>query len=320
MRPTPVSILRLLADARPRDEDELVRTLGIPRDELRREIDALSRMGVPIERDAGGAIRTAIPLDLLDDRAVRAALPAPLALEIVDACESTNALMAARAAAGAPSGSVLACEMQTAGRGRRGTAWLAPPGGALAFSVLWRLPRAGAALAGLPLAVGVACVRALERCGVRGVQLKWPNDIVFGGRKLGGILVEASPDGAGSAVVCGVGLNTRLPAGVRAAIAQPATDVAAACAHPPSRSALLAALLGELGAALERFASAGLEGFRDEWLRHHAHQGQPVELRLADARTVAGRALGIADDGALLIEHAGRVERFHSGEVSLRAA
>jgi BirA family biotin operon repressor/biotin-[acetyl-CoA-carboxylase] ligase len=107
---------------------------------------------------------------------------------------------------------------------------------------------------------------------------------------------------------------------MRAAIAQPVTDLAALSARPPSRGALLAALLDELAGAMQRFASDGFAAFRGDWLRHHAHQGADVTLRLADARIVAGRALGVAEDGALLVEHGGRVERFHAGEVSLRAA
>ncbi len=259
----------------------------------------------------------------MDAAALAAALRAaraPVLAEVVDTCGSTNAELLARAAAGAPSGTALACEIQTAGRGRRGRAWVAPAGGSLAFSLLWRMPRSGAALAGLSLAAGVACIRALERCGVPGVALKWPNDIVHADGKLGGILVEAIPGADGSAVVCGVGINTRLTAEARAAIGQPVTDVVTLATVPPSRTALLAALLVELAAAMQRFAAEGFAAFRDAWLARHAYQGEAVHVLLADARRVDGRAVGIAEDGALLVEHAGRVERFHSGEVSLRTA
>lgn len=261
--------------------------------------------------------------DRLDADALAAALRAsraPVLPEVVETCGSTNEELLARAAAGAPSGTALACETQTAGRGRRGRAWIAPPGGSLAFSLLWRMPRSGAALAGLSLAAGVACLRAMERCGVSGAALKWPNDIVHGGGKLGGILVEAVPGGEGSAVVCGVGINTRLTPDARAAIDQPVTDVATLAALPPSRTTLLAALLVELAATMERFALEGFAAFRDAWLARHAYQGEAVRVLLADARRVDGRAVGIDEDGALLVEHAGRVERFHSGEVSLRVA
>lgn len=319
MRPTPISLLRALTP----DRFVGAAALGLPPARFADLLDALAAAGIAVERDVAGAARLLQPVDLLDVRSIRATLDATDAgidLEIVDECGSTNADLAARAAAGAPSGIALACESQTAGRGRRGTAWIAPIGGALAFSLLWRFARPASSLAGLSLAVGVACVRALDRCGVRGVELKWPNDLVHAGRKLGGILVEAMPDAQGSAVVCGIGLNVRMPDAVARSIGQPVTDVASVAGAPPARGALLIALLVELAAALRRFAAEGFAPVRDEWLRAHAYQDRPVRLVLADARSIEGRAVGVADDGALLIERGGAVERYHSGEVSLRAA
>ncbi len=318
-RPTAVSLLRALASGGRAD----ARSFGVPVDEFESLAASLAAAGICLVRDADGALRPERTIDLLDRAAIAAALGAAdarIALEIVDECGSTNAELMARAAAGAPSGIALACESQTAGRGRRGNGWVAPIGGALAFSVLWRFAQPAAVLAGLSLAVGVASVRALGRCGVTGVELKWPNDLVHAGRKLGGILIEAAADAQGSAVVCGIGLNVRVPESIRRDIAQPVADVAGIAGTPPSRSALLAALLIELDAALRRFAADGFAAVRDEWLRAHAYQDRLVRLVLGDARSVEGRAVGVAEDGALLLERGGAIERYHSGEVSLRAA
>ncbi len=312
----------MLADGRPHAPGALAAALHVAPADLQVALEQLTTAGAALHRGADGTVRLDAPADLLDPAAIDAALAGsgtPVRLAIVEQCDSTNAVLMERAAHGLPHGSALACELQTAGRGRRGNAWIAPAGGALAFSLLWRMPRGGAALGGLSLAAGVACVRALERCGVRGATLKWPNDLVHAGRKLGGILVEATPDGAGAAVVCGVGVNTRLPEAIRARIAQPVTDVAAIAPAPPTRSALLAALLGELAGSLERFALHGFAAFRDDWLLRHAHQGMQVRVTLADARAAEGRAVGVDEQGALLVETATRIERFHSGEVSLRA-
>jgi BirA family transcriptional regulator, biotin operon repressor / biotin---[acetyl-CoA-carboxylase] ligase len=317
--PTAVALLRALIPAGRAD----AHSLGVPVDAFDALVDALRSAGVALDRDAGGGVRLQHPIDLLDGAAIARSLdasPARIALEIVDECGSTNADLMARAAAGAPSGIALVCESQTAGRGRRGSGWIAPIGGALAFSVLWRFARPAAALAGLSLAVGVACVRGLARCGVAGVGLKWPNDLVHGGRKLGGILIEAAPDAEGTAVVCGIGLNVRVPESIRRGIPQAVTDAAQIAGTPPSRSALLAALLIELDMAMRRFAADGFAAVRDEWLRAHAYQDRPVRLVLDDARSVEGRAVGVAEDGALLLERGGAIERYHAGEVSLRAA
>jgi BirA family biotin operon repressor/biotin-[acetyl-CoA-carboxylase] ligase len=323
MRPTSVPILRLLADGRFHLPDDLARACGAS---LVKVLDALRELeacGALLQPGAEGAVRLAEPVELLDAPAVQASLRSqqvPVALEVLDVCGSTNAELMARAESGAASGSAIACEVQTAGRGRRGTAWITPPGGALAFSLLWRMPQSGGALAGLSLAAGVACKRALDACGVPGAELKWPNDLLHDGRKLGGILVETAPARAGAAVVCGVGLNTRLNDAALGAIPQPATDVAALCTRPPSRTVLLGKLLAELAAVMQGFALHGFAPFRDEWLRHHAHQGRDVDVVLADARSIRGRVHGIADDGALLVEHGGGLEALHSGEVALRSA
>jgi BirA family biotin operon repressor/biotin-[acetyl-CoA-carboxylase] ligase len=184
---------------------------------------------------------------------------------------------------------------------------------------LWRFERAAAALSGLSLAVGVAVARALAALGVEGVQLKWPNDVLHAGRKLGGILVELQGVAAGpAAAVIGIGLNLRLPAGVRDAVAQPVTDIAEIAARVPARNELLAAALFELERVLDGFAAYGFAPLRAEWIARHAHQGRQVTLSSGAGRSLTGRATGVAEDGALLIETVGGVERCVSGELSLR--
>ena len=264
------------------------------------------------------------PLDPLDARALatRAArLVPPLSIEVLDECPSTSSVLLERSGAGAPSGSVVACEHQSAGRGRRGNPWVCAPGGSLAFSLLWRFDRGPAALAGLSLAVAVLSVRGLEREGISGVQVKWPNDLVHGGRKLGGILVEVSGEGAGpSAAVIGVGLNVRLDPAARERIGEPVSDLAACSRSLPTRTALLGALLESLAAGLAGFGRDGFAPFRDEWERRHAWQGRRVALSVAGRRVAEGEAVGIAEDGSLMLRSPRGVERFHSGELSLRPA
>ncbi|MFN4148820.1 MAG: biotin--[acetyl-CoA-carboxylase] ligase, partial [Rhodocyclaceae bacterium] len=129
-------------------------------------------------------------------------------VELLPECASTNALLLARAEAGAPSGTVVIAETQTAGRGRRGRAWHSTPGDSLTFSLLWRFAPATLPL-GLSLATGVAVTNALKKIGAGDTALKWPNDILKDGRKLAGILVELVPNVPHAAVI-GIGLNLRL--------------------------------------------------------------------------------------------------------------
>ena len=316
-------LLRLLSDAKMRSGSVLARELGATPAAVRLALRELESLGLGLVRVRGRGYRLAEPYDCLDAAAVRAQLGAQahlFRLELLDACASTNTLLLERARGGAPLGSVIACELQSAGRGRRGNSWQSGLGGSLTFSLLWRFAQGAAGLSGLSLAAGVAVARALAAAGVEDVQLKWPNDLLHAGRKLGGILIELHGDAAGpSAAVIGIGLNLRLPASLRDAIAQAVTDVASISNEVPQRNRLLAATLIELAQVLEQFAGHGFAPLRQEWTARHAHQGKAVTLSSGDGNKVAGRAAGVAEDGALLVETARGVERFVSGELSLRA-
>jgi len=323
MPPSCFDLLRLLSDARLHSGAALARDLGATPAAIQRALRELERLGLVLVRVPGRGFRLAERYDCLDAAAVGAQLGAQarhFQLELLDACVSTNTLLFERARGGAPSGSVLACELQSAGRGRRGKDWQSGLGGSLTFSLLWRFAQGAVGLAGLSLAAGVAVARALATAGGAEVQLKWPNDLLHAGRKLGGILIEAHGDSAGpSAAVIGIGLNLRLRAGVRDAIAQPVTDLAAIAKRAPQRNLLLAAILTELERVLADFSEQGFAPLREEWMARHAYQGRPVTLSSGDGRAMTGVAAGVAADGALLLQTARGLERVVSGELSLRA-
>jgi BirA family biotin operon repressor/biotin-[acetyl-CoA-carboxylase] ligase len=251
------------------------------------------------------------PLAITSIAAALGPLASRFDVDVLAECDSTNARLLVRAGAGAPSGLVVAAERQTAGRGRMGRQWHSAPGDSLTFSLLWRFP-AGTALSGLSLAVGVAVAETLQTMGIDKVALKWPNDVLLDGRKLGGILVElASP-----AVVIGVGLNLRLPAN----LTDDLRAVAAAVGRPIDRNELLARLLSGLFAVLETFAAGGFRSLRSRWTKLNAHADASVQILSEFAAPLVGRCLAVAEDGALLIETASGVQRVISGAVSLRSA
>jgi BirA family biotin operon repressor/biotin-[acetyl-CoA-carboxylase] ligase len=152
------------------------------------------------------------------------------------------------------------------------------------------------------------------------VALKWPNDILWRGRKLGGVLTELAGDALGpTAAVIGIGINVNLSEATRGAIGQPAADLAEASGAVPDRNRVLAAVLLELGRMLAGFEQDGFAPQRAEWQRRHAHQGARVTLTLPGGGTISGHARGVAEDGALLLETREGTRGFHSGEISLRA-
>ena len=232
-------------------------------------------------------------------------------------CDSTNSELMRRADRGAPSGTVIVADRQSAGRGRRGRSWLSSPEGSLTFSLLWRFTGNAARLSGLSLAVGVGLARALAKLGAEGVRLKWPNDVLLvqagDFAKLAGILVELSSDPRGTQAIIGIGLNLAPPAGD---LPQPASGLSAAGVQA-DRHDILSAILVELAGALDCFSAEGFAGLRDAWQGFHAWQGQPVHI-LGDEQALAGLCLGVDVDGALLLDSATGIERIFSGDVSLR--
>lgn len=230
------------------------------------------------------------------------------------ASTQTDALAAPPPAEGC---AVYLAERQHAGQGRRGRAWVSGEGN-LAMSVVRRLQRPIRALSGLSLAAGVAVAEALHALGVARVGLKWPNDVVADGRKLGGLLVDARADGEGSIAVVGIGLNVALPRDAGATIDQPWCDLAA-LGHPLARADVAVAVIASLAGALDAFDARGLEPFLARWSALDAYAGCAVRVLDGD-RVHAGTVLGIAVDGALRLQTGAGEQRLVGGELSLRPA
>jgi BirA family biotin operon repressor/biotin-[acetyl-CoA-carboxylase] ligase len=229
-------------------------------------------------------------------------------VDVVAECASTNTLLLARAEA-SPSGAVVVADRQTAGRGRLGRHWYAEPSASLTFSLLYKLPH-GAMPSGLSLAVGVGIAEALRGLGVDGVALKWPNDVLRKGKKLGGILIEMS----GAAVVIGIGLNLRLPDNLPDDVLAHAAAIDLAI----DRNVLLARLLAALHEVLDTFGRGGFAALRDRWSALNAYADMPVRVVAEFAAPIEGICMGADVDGALLLETVVCVQRILAGDVSLR--
>ena len=226
-------------------------------------------------------------------------------VEVVPVTGSTNADLLARAAGGEPEGAVLAAEQQSAGRGRLGRVWVSPPQAALTFSVLLRpalVPRAR--LGWLPLLAGVAVAAAVRDVAAVDAQLKWPNDVLAGPRKLAGILAEA----AGDAVVVGIGVNVstgpaELPPPGPGAL--PATSLRLEGSPSLDRTRLLAGILAGLERRYRTWSAVlgdtERSGLRAEYTRLCATLGRRVRVELPGGRALDGLAAGVDADGRLLL-------------------
>lgn len=320
------SLLRLLADGREHSGEDLAEKLQVSRAAVWKHIQALDDWGLEVHSAPRRGYRLAQALDLLDVERLRNDLDRAAegrvgSLRVELEVESTNSELLAAGAP--PDGSMAVClaEFQRAGRGRRGRRWIAPLGSGLCLSMSWHFREIPAQISSLALVIGVAAARALDRCGVADVELKWPNDLLIRGRKLGGILIEMRAEAGGPAfVVIGLGMNVRLSAKSRLQLEQEGALPADLCLGeypPPDRSRLATALVVESLTAIRQFETEGFGPFIADWRRRDALAGQPVTVSHATG-DVCGTAMGIADDGALLLDTPAGQLRQVSGEVSVR--
>lgn len=238
-----------------------------------------------------------------------------LAVEIHRVIGSTNDLVMDRLSS--PDCSLILCtaEMQTAGRGRRGRQWVSPFGRNIYLTIGRFVGRDIAGLGGLSQVVGIQVVDALRSAGVDNVGLKWPNDILLDGGKLGGILVELKPaERRGIGIAVGVGINLLLQEQDTASIDQPWRAVGP---ERVSRRALLVDISTRILAALERFNHEGFGPFASMWDNYNLYQGQEITI-IRGNETFTGTDNGVDVEGNLRLLTDDGEQLHHSGEVSMR--
>ncbi|ABO88462.1 TPA: bifunctional biotin--[acetyl-CoA-carboxylase] ligase/biotin operon repressor BirA [Aeromonas salmonicida] len=315
---TPIrqTLITLLSDGQFHSGEQLGEQLGISRAAVGKHMAALKELGLDLFSLTGKGYRLAVPMALYDQTQLQALAPmAPVhCFPVID---STNQYLLERVNQ-LQSGESCLAECQTAGRGRRGKPWVSPFGCQLILSMYWRLEQGMAAAMGLSLAVGVAVVQALESLGYPGVELKWPNDLYYQGRKLAGILVEMSGSaGASCNLVIGVGLNLAMPAREGERIDQAWSELRHIQPELVDRNLLAARMLGHLQQAMLTFEQQGLSHFVDDWNRLDHFAGRPVRLLMGE-QEIRGIARGIDDRGALRLETSEGIKFYLGGEISLR--
>jgi BirA family biotin operon repressor/biotin-[acetyl-CoA-carboxylase] ligase len=316
-----------LSDGAFHSGEELARVLGVSRSAVWKATGTLRRLGATVHAVRNRGYRLARASDPLDaakirDHLSREARARVRAVETMWSIASTNSALFARENPPVGASEVLLAEHQSAGRGRRGRTWLAPPGGAICLSMSWTFREVPPDIGALSLVVGVCALQALRDEGVAGATLKWPNDLLLAGRKLGGVLIELRAESTGPAsVVIGIGLNVALGAELLRKIAATglaATDLRAAGLTAPSRNSIAAALVSSCLRGLEGFEREGLKPFIEGWRAADALRGRPVLVSGADG-TARGLARGVDVHGALLIETPQGIRRFIAGDVTVRA-
>lgn len=302
---------------------ELSQQAGVGRSAIVGRIQALRALGYEIETTPHLGFRLLDTPDLLhaDDLVSRMEKSALIGREIhvFEETTSTNDIIEKFARDGVKEGVVVFAESQTRGRGRLGRKWVSPRGKGLWFSVLLRPELRPDETTRLTVASGTALRRAIEKQTALKAQIKWPNDILIGGRKTAGILMElrAEVDRV-DYIILGIGVDVNLNANdLPAELRKIATSLKAELGKPVSRPELAARILSELDNDYRRIMQGEFSSVSDEWEEHCDTIGRNISIRIGE-RLLRGRAEALGEEGALLLrtDH-GHLERVIGGDVSM---
>lgn len=311
-------LLTLLADGEFHSGEKIGELLGVSRTSVNNYIKALQEIGLDIYKVTGKGYCSAAPLALLNEQAIKD-VSGVNNVHVEQILESTNQYLLDKIP-NLSNGQTCVAEYQTAGRGRRGRQWVSPFASHLYFSMYWRLDAGIEKASGLSLLVGIATVNALEKLGIQGIGLKWPNDIYYQGKKLAGILIELNAQASDVChTVIGIGINVRMPEEQGKLIDQPWIDLNTISSQPVDRNQLSGLIIKELHSLLNAYEEKGLSPFLTRWFELDCFIDQKVNLIVA-GNAQPGICRGINEQGALLLEIDEEIKPYIGGEISLRLA
>lgn len=313
------ALIEILADGQFHSGEEIGAQLGISRAAVWKQLQKLEVANIPVNSVKGRGYRLPEAVELLELTKLKQ-LGFPVnefeRCELSLSLDSTNDAMMLVAETNGLARHICFAEMQTKGRGRRGREWVSPFARNLYFSMLWPFSQGIAAIQGLSLAVGLAIHRSLKPYGIE-TGLKWPNDILVGDAKLGGILIELTGDMSDACqVVIGVGLNLDIRNQDLAHISQAATGLKQLGVKLP-RNQIAADVVRHLTQLMHDFTAHGFAPLMDEWNQANGFKNKAVRLILPSSE-IHGVCQGVNEKGELMIQTDHGVQVFNAGEVSLR--
>ncbi len=321
---TPHKILQILKDGKFHSGQDIGNKLNITRSAVWKGIQQLTQNGLDIQSIIGRGYRIEGGLSLLDEEHIRQHLPtvkqSKILLTLLDQTTSTNDFLLNNKQPYRQTFHFVLAEQQTQGRGRRGRHWVSPYGHNIYCSLRWQCHKDPLEIAGLSLAAAIAVIRSLKAYGVSdGLNVKWPNDILYHKQKLAGILVDLHAESHGTTtVIIGIGLNTTISATQAQTIEQPYTSLSAIQQPPIDRNRLAALIMSHLIDVVHLFDREGLTPFLPEWHQHDRFYGQPVVLQ-NETHVIEGIMQGISEQGELLLKNRyQQTQKIICGEMHLR--
>ena len=324
-------ILKLLADGKFHSGEKLASTFNVSRTSIWKMISRIQELGLELHSVKGKGYKLIEPLDLLEEEVIIKNIPPDSrdqiqGIQIFQSIDSTSSYIMELSQSGKLSLSgnkIFLClaEQQTAGKGRRGRSWVSPFGHNLYFTIAREFNTGVSDLEGLSLVVALAIIRVLKSNQIQGLGIKWPNDILWQGKKLAGILLEISGDPTGlSQVVIGLGLNISANPEAMANVDQAWVDLKTISGRVPDRNKLVAELFTAITKMIDEFENKGFTAFKVEWDKNDALRNQKVELKTHSNQPtgILGKVMGVNNQGALMLKTKKGVETFHGGELSPR--
>lgn len=319
------NMMQILSDGKYHSETSLENKLELTRRAIWNLVKQLKRYGIGITASAKLGYKIPGGLELLNKKNIAAYINQEFddyknKIVVYESLPSTNSYLAELIKTNGYKKSICFAEHQTAGKGRLGRKWISPYAKSIYLSLAWQFSKSPYELSGLGLAMAIATVAALKICGIeKDIALKWPNDVLWRKKKLGGILVELFGEAHHIYhAIIGVGLNVNIPQETGKKITQPWCDITQITNESLSRNKLAGVLLNQFLITLVSYQNTGLKPFIKKWHKLDASYGKKVTI-ITPQQTVSGIGAGIDDNGYFLLEDKQKkILSFASGEVSLR--
>ncbi len=324
LSPTLVKLIKLLNDGKFHSGASLGEALNISRNAIWKHINQLIKYEVDIESAQSKGYCLKQPLILLDKKIIKKNIHYtgkfyPEKIEILGSIASTNDYLKTNAAHNVDEIAICLAEYQTAGRGRFGRSWYCPFGANINLSCRWSVSKDVSKLSGLSLVVALAVMEALKEYQFKNnLAIKWPNDILWQGKKLAGILVEMSAESHGATqIIIGIGLNVNMPASAKTAIDCHWESLEQIMRSYQDRNKIAGLLINSLLHHLQQFEEEGTFNFTRQWKQHDYLLDKKLVLKLGK-NNAEGIARGINAEGHLLLQQADdKITAYSAGEASL---
>ena len=317
------ALLTILADGKFHSGQQLANLLGVSRTAIWQQLNKVKEKELDLYSVQGRGYQLISPLELLDEKRILQYIGKSIrqvlsGIEVHYELPSTNQYLLSRLPSSSVHKRVILAEYQSHGKGRGENRWLSALCSGLCLSVGWHFQTRPASLAALSLATGVVIANTIRKAGCQSINLKWPNDILSAGMKIGGILIESRSQIAGPVdVIIGIGINIKLPKNFSSHINQQVADLTSVAGISISRNKLAGSLIRNTLHMLSNYANEGFERYIDDWRKLDFARGKKVILK-QEEKMITGQIVDIDEHGCILISVAGKLEKYNSGDLTVR--